>query len=110
MEQDFGSVFFLKIEFFEGLLFRAVFDTSDCTYKCSIKLPPGRHSLVFYQAQLVRDPNRDKLKLNMFRVVSKNELILPNDGEIFSNAKQVRRNATMSLDKRFGGFKQSTQK
>lgn len=109
MEQDFGSVFFLKIEFFEGLLFRTVFDPADCTYKCSVRLPPGRHSLVFYQAQLLRDPIREKLKLNLFRVLSKNELLFPFDGEIFAPAKQVRRNATMSLDKKFGGFRQSTE-
>ncbi len=108
MEQDFGSVFFLKIEFFETLLFRAVFEPADCTYRCSVRLPPGRHSLVFYQAQLIRDPMREKLKLSFFRVLSKNELLYPFDGELFAPARQVRRNATMNLEKKFGGFKQST--
>lgn len=100
MEAGFGDIFFLKVEFYKDFLFRAVFDPATTSFKCSLQLPPGKHSFIFCQACLEYNPDREKSRLKLNRIISQIEKITPCQSELFPNINDLRRNGTMPTERR----------
>lgn len=85
-ETDINRVFFVQVDFFDQLLFRAVYDFTDQKYKSSIYLPPGNHGVCFIEIVLVLD-DTGKNKIEFRRLEWKNETIMPNNKDYSPEAR-----------------------
>ena len=71
---------FVHVEFYPTLLFRAIYDATEMNYKANIRLPAGKHSISFLQAQLKWDDHRQKNVLDFMRLSWKLEVVAPLEG------------------------------
>ena len=80
-EDDISNLYFLEVEFYDELLFRAVYDPLDGTLKTKLRLPPGKHCICLLQAFIEWDESRGKRQLVFKRIMWRNELIQPLEGD-----------------------------
>lgn len=93
---------FVHVEFYPVLLFRAIYDPAEMCYRASIRLPPGKHSISFLQAEFKRDEVRQKVLLHFAKLTWKVEAISPLEGALNYEGK-IDHNPISSDTKSVGG-------
>lgn len=69
-------VFFVQADFYDQLMFKAVYDMAEKKYKADVRLPPGQHGICFIEVLIDFDSN-GQLGLKFRRIEWKNETIYP---------------------------------
>lgn len=85
IEEEIDRVFFVQADFYDQLMFKAVYDIADKTYRTSIRLPPGQHGICLVEAIIMLD-EKETRRLEFRRIEFKNEIILPNTQDFSQEA------------------------
>ena len=88
IEEEIDRVFFVQVDFYDQLLFKANYDIGEKRYKADIRLPPGKHGICFIEA-LMKRAEGGEVVLAYKRIEWKNELVMPSDEDYSQEARII---------------------